>query len=145
MVKVNFADIEEFSNLPGGKYHVRVTNGEVKEHGDEAKHPGNEYWNIEITVQDGELEGRTDYVMLTLPPYTPYTLANLLRATVGQHRFTEAELDDGDFDVEIDDIIDNELEAVVTVRPPKKDGGFSNYRFSPFDPDEWEVDNSTLP
>lgn len=145
MVRINFAEIEEFSSLPTGKYHVRVTDGDVKEHGDEAKHPGNEYWNLQITVQDGPQEGKTDYVMLTLPPYEPFTLVNLLRATVGQHPWSDEEVRQGDFEVTIDDIVDNELEAIVTVKPNRKNPDFTNYNFSPYDADKWSGDENLLP
>jgi hypothetical protein len=145
MVKVNFADIQESNDLPiGGPYHVQITDGDIGEHGDEAKHPGNEFWRVEITVQDGPLEGKSATVLITLPPYEPFTLANILRASVGQHEFTEEQLRDGDFDVSLDDLVDNNLEMLVKVNK-RKGSDYVNYRFSPYDPETWDPGDSELP
>ena len=143
MVRINFAEVEDFSSLPYGNYHILVSDVDVKQHGDEAKHPGNDYWNIEVTVQDGELEDRKDFIMFTLPPYKPFQLVNLLRATVGQHEWSEEEVDSGEFDVEVDDILN--LEAILKVAHNKKNPDFPNYRFLPYNEEEWKGDASLLP
>lgn len=143
MVRVNFAGIEESEKLPRGKYHFAVTDGEVKETSEDSKHPGNDYWNLELTVQDGDHQGRKHWLSIMLPPYEVFTLASVLRATVGQHEFTEKQLADGDFDVELDDLIG--LEFVATVRPQKKNPDFNETRsIKAFDPEEWE-DADLLP
>jgi hypothetical protein len=65
MVRLNFTDTEAYGNsslgrdaLPNGKYHVAITDVDVRESGPAAKHPGSEYWAIEFTVQEGDYKGR---------------------------------------------------------------------------------------
>jgi hypothetical protein len=143
MVRVNFADIEDSPQLPRGKYHFAITDGEVKETKADSKHPGNDYWSLETTVQDGEQEGRKQYLSVMLPPYEVFTLAAILRATIGQHEFTEEQLESGDFDVELDDLMG--LEYVASVRPQKNNPEFNEVRsFKPFDPEDW-ADADMLP
>lgn len=142
MVKVNFAEIEEFQKLPSGKYHFAVTDVDLGE-GTE-KEPESEYWSIKCTVQDGELQGRTESLWCGLPPhYEPFTLAQLLRATVGQHEWTKEQLEDGEFEVEMDDIIG--LEFIGVVKPSKRNKEFNQVRIEPYDEDEWDSDENLLP
>ena len=141
MVKVNFADIEEQAKLPKGKYHFAVTDIDLREGTN--KKPDSEWWNIEVTVQDGEMEGRKEFLFCGLPPhYEPFTMVQLLRASVGQHDWTEEEVRDGELDVDMDDLID--LEFIWSVRPQKGNEDFNQVRISPYDPDEWST-NDLLP
>lgn len=143
MVKVNFSDIKEFEQLPPGKYHFIIEEGEVQETGEESKHPGNDFWRLTLTVQDGEYAGQHEWVSVMLPPYELYTLFGILRATIGQHEWTEEDLKSGDVDVELDDLIG--LEFVARVKPQKGNSDFNNVsRFQAFDPDEW-ADADLLP
>ena len=141
MVRINFAEIEGFEQLPRGKYHFAITDYEVKEHGENSKHPGHEYWWLTLTVQDGDQEGKTQTLMVTLPPhYEPFTLVNILRATVGQHNWSEEEVAEGEVDVDIEDL--DGLEFVASVRPQKGNSDFNEVRsIAPFDPDTWEHAN----
>ena len=139
MVKVDFSKIEGPQQLPKGPYHFRITDGEVKETGDHTDHPGSDFWGIELTVQDGENEGRTQSMSVMLPPYEPFTLAAIMRATVGQHEYTEKQVDDGEIDVELDDLMD--LEFVANVRPQKKNDEYNEVRrIRPYDKDKWTPD-----
>jgi hypothetical protein len=143
MVRINFAEIEEYEKLPKGKYHFAITDLEVDEHGESAKHPGNEYWRATLTVQSGELQGKTQNLMITLPPYEPFTLVGILRATVGQHEWTEEQVKEGDLDVDIDDL--EGLEFVASVRPQKNNSDFNEVRgIQPYDSEDW-ADADLLP
>lgn len=127
MVRINFAEIEDYKPLPADKgYHFRVTDGDIDQHGDNAKHPGNDFWKLTLTVQDGEQEGGTQPLTITLPPYEPFTLVNILRATVGQHEWSEEEVQNGEFEVELDDLVD--LEFLADVRPQKNNSDYMEVR-----------------
>lgn len=142
-VRVNFADIEEFKPLEKGKYHFAITDIEVKETSADSKHPETDYWWAELTVQDGPAQGRTQRLAIMLPPYELYTLAAILRATVGQHEWTEEQVAEGEADVEMEDL--EGLHFVATVKPQKGNADFNNVsRIEPYDPETWE-ESSILP
>lgn len=143
MVKVNFSDVKDFQQLPKGKYHFLVEEGEVQETSDTSKHPGVDYWRLTLTVQDGEYQGQHEWVSVMLPPYELFTLFGILRATIGQHEWTEEELRAGDVDVELDNLIG--LEFVASVKPQKDNPDFNNVgSFRAYDPDAW-ADSDLLP
>lgn len=144
MVRVNFAEVEPFEQLPKGRYHVIVTDGEVNQTSETSEHPDNDYWRVAYTVQDGPKKGKREWDNLMLPPYTPYGLFNLLRATVGQHPWSEEDLDgEADVDVELDDLID--LELVISVRPQRGNDEYNEVsRYYPYDPEEWETEEDDL-
>lgn len=119
MVRLNFTDTEAYGNsslgmdpLPSGKYHVAITDVDVRESGPRAKHPGAEYWAIEFTVQSGEYEGRKLWTNATMLPHALYTIKGILEA-IGM------ETTGNEFDVEPDDLINKEL----VVRGQFKKGG----------------------
>ena len=60
MVTVNFSETSssDFDVIPAGKYHAKVTSGEMKESGPNANNPGAQYINWEFTIQEGTQEGR---------------------------------------------------------------------------------------
>jgi hypothetical protein len=81
--KVNFSEtsVRDFSDpVPSGWYHVKVTDGEVRESGPTAKNPGAEYINWEFTIQDGENEGRKGWTNASLLPHALFTLKSVLGA-----------------------------------------------------------------
>lgn len=137
MVKIDFSKVEGPSKLPRGKYHFMISDGSVKETSETSKYPGSDFWSLELTVQDGPQEGRKEFTSVMLPPYEPFTLVGILRATVGQHEWTDEDVQSGEFDVELDDLL--ELEFVAKVRPQKDNEDFNNvYGYAPYDPDTWE-------
>jgi len=144
MVRIAMSDLESGSlQLPAGRYHFAITDIDLKE-GTE-KQPDSTAWSLELTVQDGEQEGRKEFVWLGLPPhYEPYALKPILKATVGQHKWNDDEVESGDIDIEMDDLMD--LEFIATVKPQKKNKDFNDIRnFQPYDPDEWDSDENLLP
>jgi hypothetical protein len=109
MVRLNFTDTEAYGNsslgrdpLPNGKYHVAITDVEVRESGPAAKFPGSEYWAIEFTVQSGQYEGRKLWTNATMVPHALYTIKGILEA-IGR------ETTGNELDVEPDDLVNEEL------------------------------------
>jgi len=144
-VKINFGEVEEYKPLEPGKYHLAVTDVEVKEHGENSKHPGHEYWMLTLTVQDGPQEGKTQNLMVTLPPhYEPFTLVNVLRATVGQHEWTDQQVKDGEVEVDVENL--EGLEFVATVRRQKNNSDFNEVRgIREYNADTWDAGDDLLP
>lgn len=135
---VNFADMEDFDPLKPGKYLAELTDVTVEQTSSEAKHPDNDYWRFEWTVITGEDEGRKQFDNAMLPPYEPYTLYNVMRAS---GKWTEEELKGGDLDIDMDDLIGTQ--AVLTVRQQKKNPDYNEVRrYAPAD--EWEGEDAEL-
>jgi hypothetical protein len=120
MVRLNFTDQEKYGQestgrdpLPTGKYHVAITDVDVRFSGPASKNPGSEYWAIEFTVQSGEYEGRKAWTNATMLPHALYTIKGILEAigveTIGNQ-----------LDVEPDDLINKELVVRVVVKPAGK-------------------------
>jgi hypothetical protein len=142
MVKVNFAEIKDFEPLPVGRYHFMVTDVDSGETGEDSKKPGSPYWTAQCTVQDGPHQGRTQNVWIGLPPnYEPFGMVNILRVSVGQHQWSEEELKQGEFDVEMDDLLNLEFVGVVRKQRKSKEGYTEIGRMEPFDADTWEPES----
>jgi hypothetical protein len=119
MVRLNFTDTEKYGNsslgldpLPSGKYHVAITDVDVRFSGPAAKNPGSEYWAIEMTVQSGEYQGRKVWTNASMLPHALYTIKGILEAL-------GAETTGNELNVEPDDILNKEL----VVRTQLKKGG----------------------
>lgn len=69
MVKVNFAG----SGLPGyaapsrGWHNVEIEEVDTREVSKDSKHPGNEFWNVQMDILDGDDKGRKLFTNLMLP------------------------------------------------------------------------------
>lgn len=136
---VDLSGVEErdFEPLPNGKYHVSITDYDIRETGEEAKHPENDYLNVEFTVQSGDHEGRKLWTNVMLPPYEPFMLYNILRAS-GK---TEEELKSGEFELDFDDL--HGLEMVAKVGRQKGNKDYNEIkRFEPYDPDTFDAGGS---
>lgn len=84
-IRVNFsteeAEAKTFEPIKkNGWYKVAITDGEMKACGPNSKNPGKPYWNLRLTIQEGEYENRNfwDNVMLFHPAL--YSLAQLMTA-----------------------------------------------------------------
>jgi hypothetical protein len=120
MVRVNFTDTEKYGNsslgrdaLPTGKYHVAITDVDVRFSGPGAKHPGSEYWAIEFTVQDGEYKGRKLWTNASMLEHALYTIKGILEA-IGR------ETTGNDFELEPDDLINEELIVRAVKKAPRR-------------------------
>jgi len=123
MVKVDLSDIEARdggTEVPRGVYTVESEDYSTFENSDASKHPGAEAWSLHLRIQEGDQEDKVVFGRIALPcqdcveagepvdghadkNYVPYDLFNLLRATLGQHPFTEEMIESGEIDVDADD------------------------------------------
>jgi hypothetical protein len=114
-MKLNLSGAESFSGfdpIPGGTYHVKITDGELRETKNEGKLPaGTPGVNWEFTVQDGENADRKVWTNQWIHPKTIGFLKGTLEAT---GKFTEAEINSDDLDVQ--DAIDRSIGADLTIR-----------------------------
>jgi hypothetical protein len=82
-IKVNMSGKEGSSapleNLPVGKYFVAVTDGELKA-STSAKNNGKPYYSMELTVQDGEYDGRKLFTNVMCFEGALYSMAQILKA-----------------------------------------------------------------
>jgi len=137
-IKLNLADVEvrDFSPLPIGKYHVTITDYEVRYAGEQAKNPGKAYLNVEFTVQEGQYEGRKCWTNVNFLPNALFTLKGIAQATDTEDEIEALEGEDENFEdlaVAVGAIIEGK-ELVVSVKKakPRTDGGQQ-------DPDATEV------
>jgi hypothetical protein len=80
------SEAREFVAIPGGKYHVKVTECLIKQCGPGSRNPGKPYYNMQLNVQDGPYQGRKLFTNVMLFPGALYTLSQLMKAlgwTVG--------------------------------------------------------------
>lgn len=128
-----------FQPLPQGVYTVEVTDGELRKAGEEAKNPNSEYIAWEFTVQEDddhgdEFEGRKVWTNSSLVEKARPALKEFL-VGVG---YTVEELDDPDFELDIEEIVGRRCKVMVTVgnNPKTKQPNNSVRRTLPLDSDE---------
>lgn len=138
-LRVNLSDVEgnAFDPIPSGNYPLNVVDGDIREGGPDAKHPGAEYIAWEFTVAAGDNEGRHlwDNTVFrhdgvddegnfigcdcgdedAIEKYNKglFKLKNLLTAT---GHWSAEELDSDEFSFAIDDVLGSQVKARVTVR-----------------------------
>jgi hypothetical protein len=138
-LRVNLSSVEGdvFDPIKAGNYPLDVFDGEIREGGPDAKHPGAEYIAWEFTVAAGDNEGRHlwdntvfrhDYTdedgnfigcdcgdEEAIEKYYKglFKLKNLLSAT---GKWTAEELDSDEFSFTIEDVLGSRVKARVTVR-----------------------------
>lgn len=133
MVTVNFSETSnsDFDVIPAGKYHAKVTSGEMKESGPNANNPGAQYINWEFTIQEGTQEGRKVWTNTSLLPHALFTLKNLLSA-VGLET-------SGSLDFEINDVLTNDCILTVGHRDFNGEARAEVKRFAPYDASKFEA------
>ena len=145
MVTINFADTGdlEFGTLPPGRYHVKVTEGEMRESGPNSKNPGSQYINWELTVQDGDYEGRKLWTNTSLLPHALFGLKALLLST---GKWDNTQLADS-MDFEINDVLGASVVATVANRDYNGEQRNDVKRFAPYDAAKFssESSNNLLP
>jgi len=83
--RINISDEEAASEgrsaelIPRGDYHVKCTDGELKECGPESKNPGKPYYNLEFTVQTGPHTGRKLFTNAMLFEGALYTIVQVMK------------------------------------------------------------------
>ena len=133
MVTVNFTDTGdlEFGAIPSGKYHAKITGGEMREAGPNSKNPGSQYVNWEFTIQQGEFESRKVWTNTSLLPQALFGLKALLLAS---GRYNKDQVAD-ELAFDIDDLVSSDL--VITVGQKEYNGDIRNEvkRYAPYDVD----------
>jgi len=117
-IRVNFTDVKDtFDLIPSGTYVAKVTDGEMREAGPNAKNPGAEMINWEFTIQKGDHESRKQWINTVLVENALGILKNFLGALSkdGTPMFNQEQLD-GDLDFDIDDILGADCKIVVGQR-----------------------------
>lgn len=110
-MRINLSGVtSDFEPIPSGKYRCKITDGEIKEAGPNAKFPGSEMILWELTVQQGDYEGRKVFSNTTLLPHALFGLHNMLLAT---GKWDKEDLDVEDFDFEIDQVVGSDVIALV--------------------------------
>ena len=105
-LRVDFTNVESFEVLPTDIYPAVITNIEEKT----GKTSGQPYLNIEMTVSEGDYEGRKLFGMVSFSPKAAFKVKEFLIACG-----VDAEELGGNYDVEPEDYIGTELIASVIV------------------------------
>lgn len=141
MVTLNFADTGdiEYGAIPSGKYHAKITGGEMREAGPNSKNPGSQYVNWEFTIQQGEFESRKVWTNTSLLPQALFGLKALLLAS---GKYTKEDLA-GELNFDIDSL--TSADVVITVGQREYNGDIRNEvkRFNPFDAETFKSGANT--
>lgn len=166
MVKVDISGIEGgkyFKDPTRGNYNVESVDYSTFQTSEDSNHPNTDYWSIHWMIQDNEeFEGQYIFDSVMLPcidcleagelvdghradkkgntNYPLFGLYNILRATIGQHKWSDEELDKGQLEIEAEDL----MGLKVKVRYGKqKNSDFMNIKkYMPIDDGE---DDDLLP
>lgn len=132
MVTVNFSETSssDFDIVPAGKYHAKVTGGEMKESGPNANNPGAQYINWEFTIQEGAQEGRKAWTNTSLLPHALFSLKNLLSA-VGFET-------SGSLDFDIENIVSRDCVITIGHRDFNGEARAEIKRFAPYDAEKFQ-------
>jgi len=114
-MRVNLSGVEtgKFDPIPAGRYHLKLTDGEWKEVGEQAKNAGADMYNAEFTVQDGEFQGRKVWTNFLFIDSSVWRIKQFLEAT---GKFTDDQLA-GELDVDFQDLMGSDVVANIKVRP----------------------------
>lgn len=126
-IRVNFTDVKDtFELIPSGTYQAKVTDGEMRQAGENAKNPGADMINWEFTIQKGDHENRKQWINTVLVENALGILKSFLGALSkdGRPMFTQEQLD-GDLDFDIDDCLGADCKIVVGQRT--YEGELRNY------------------
>lgn len=118
-MKINFTDVPDvlFEPVPPDTYIVTIADGEIKESGEDAKHPGTPYIKWDMVISQGEYAGRHIFTNTSLwPDSLQYGLKPLLKAT---GKFNT----DGELDFEIPDVLNSQIAVKVNI---KKQEGYDD-------------------
>ena len=106
-----FADVEDtFDVLPAGTYSAVVAEGEVREAGPDAKHPGAQYIAWTFNIEEEGFKNRKAWLNTSLVPEAKAMLKRFLLAT----GFSDEDLNREDFEFDIDDVTGRRVRLVIT-------------------------------
>jgi hypothetical protein len=128
-IKINLTEKEASSEsrdstpLPAGKYLCAITDVSEEECGPESKNHGKPYYNVELTIQEGEYEGRKFWANVMLFAGALYSAVQLLKGLgvpFSGNNFQVAGFEENEVP-EPDWFMGKELVVRVIVAPAKKD------------------------
>jgi hypothetical protein len=121
---LNFADVKDntFEALPAGRYHVRITDVERKETGENSKNPGTPMIRVEYTiVQDGEYKNRRVWDNLVLSQSSLWKTKQLV---VAAGAVTKEEAESSSFNFKPEEMLHGrELFVKLDIQPARKVNG----------------------
>jgi hypothetical protein len=83
-IRVNMSAEEAKSearmDLPAGKFHLKITDMEIKFTSQAAKNAGKPFINFEFTIQDGQYSGRKDWTNAMCFSPALYTISQICKA-----------------------------------------------------------------
>ena len=141
-IQGGFADVTDaFEPLPSGTYSAIVFKGELKVAGEAAKHPGSNYIAWEFNITEEGYEKRKAWMNTSLVPTALGMLKRFLKA-VG---YTDDELNNPEFELDIDEVTGRDCRLVVTegVNPATQEPNHSVKRV--LAPSAEAVEASALP
>jgi hypothetical protein len=129
-LRVDFTDVQAgFEAIPAGWYKVAITDGEERTSGENAKNPGAPYINWELTIQEGEFNGRKVWVNTSLLPQALFSLKGMMAAT---GKWSEEELNQS-LEFDIPDLIGERCQCKVAVRKYNDEDRNDVKGFRPYD------------
>ncbi len=121
-MRVDLSETDSFDVIPSGRYQAKVTDGEIRESGPNAKHPGAEYINWEFTIQEGDQEGRKQWTNTPFShgshdcsEWTANALIGLRNLLAATEVWSAEEMASDTFDFEIDDVLGADVTIIVVV------------------------------
>lgn len=129
MVRVNLSAAEQFEVLPAGAYPVVVTDGEIRQSGEDSKHPDAYYVNWELTVHEShEYAGRKVWWNTGLTHYDHDAgegcecdeedkFNKWLAGTAKLAELAGIDTSQDDYEFDVDDFVGTTVVAVVSVQP----------------------------
>jgi hypothetical protein len=123
-MKVDLTDVGgDFDVIPRGKYQAQITDGELREAGEQAKHPGSLYVNWEFTLTEGEFENRKLWTNTSVGhgdeckcgDWKPGSMGNIKSLLFATGLYTKEQLAES-IDFEIDDVIGAHVTAIVIIK-----------------------------
>lgn len=148
-IRVNLSEAGEgFDPIPASRYVLNIFDGELREAGENAKHPGSQYIAWDLTVASGEFEGRHIWTNTVVDHGDCecgeestfnkglFALRDLLKAS---GKWLPEELAASDFNFEIEDLTGSVVAATVGVRKSEEYGDQNTIkRFRPLGDAELE-------
>jgi hypothetical protein len=83
-IRVNMSAEEAKSeariDLPAGRFHLKITDMDIKFTSDKAKNAGKPFINFEFTIQDGQYAGKKDWTNAMCFEPALYTISQILKS-----------------------------------------------------------------
>jgi hypothetical protein len=103
------SEARSFSPVPRGEYHVKVTDGDLRESQSD-KNRGKPYYALELTIQDGEYENRKVWTNVMLFEGALYSAVQICKALGQDVTGGEMEIPD------LDELIGTDFLIKVTIK-----------------------------